>query len=438
MFSANRWLPVTVMAAAFAILTTIEPQAQGQSMQRLAKSSAASAFQTAELTASDGQAGSYVGNSVAISGNTVVVGAPGVSSFSEVVPGAAYVYVKPASGWENMTQVAKLTASDSGASEGFGYNVAISGNVIVVNSNLPEVYVFVEPSGGWKDMTETAILTVPSVGLAPCLCGQVAIDGDTIIVGSPLDGIGNYGSIEVFSKPTAGGWRNMSEPNAVLMQAFAQSENQSFHSVAISGGTVVGEGFVQNGNSGEYSVFLFLQPEAGWNGDYTPQAVLSSTQPLNYFTAGQVAVRGNTVIAGSPSPNLTFFPPGFVDVWVEPAGGWSGVNMTETAQLSDGNTTFADEFGIATAITSNEIVVGTPEAVDLKTGQAYRGAAYVYVKPASGWQTTAKYNGILLTSDWTANDGFGSSVAAATGTVVVGEPYGPKNQGVGAAYVFQK
>jgi hypothetical protein len=394
-------------------------------------------LQTAELTASDGQPGSYVGSSVAASGNTVVVGAPGVSSFSEVVPGAAYVYVKPSPGWENMTQVAKLTASDSGANNGFGSHVAISGNVIVVNSNLPELYVFVEPESGWIDMTETAILTVPNVGLAPCLCDAVAIDGETIVVGSPLDGIGNYGSIEVFSRP-ARGWKNMSEPSAVLMQAGAQSEDQSFHSVAISGKTVVGEGFAQSGTSGQYSVFLFTEPDTGWNGDYTPQAVLSSTQPLNYFTAGQVAISGSTVVAGSPSPNLTFFPPGFVDVWVEPAGGWSGVNMTETAQLSDGNTAFADEFGIATAITGNEIVVGTPEAIQIKAGAAYRGAAYVYIQPASGWATTTKYNAELLSSDWTANDGFGSALVAVGPTTFVTEPYGPKEEGIGSAYVYQK
>ncbi len=399
-----------------------------------------SELQTAELTASDGQPGSYVGTSVAISGSTVVVGAPGVRSDSEVVPGAVYVYVKPSTGWENMTQLAKLTASDSGANDGFGNRVAISGNVIVVNSNLPELYVFVEPEGGWTDMTETAILTVPSVGLDPCLCGGVAIDGDTIVVGSPLDGIGNYGSIEVFAKPTKGGWQSASEPSAVLMEAGALYESQSFNTVAISGKTIVGDGFAQNGTAGEYSVFLFTEPETGWNGDYTPQAVLSSTQPLDYFRAGQVAVSedGTTVVAGSPSPNLTFFPPGFVDVWVEPASGWSGVNMTETAQLSDGNTTFADEFGIATAITGNEIIVGTPEAIQLKAGAAYRGAAYVYVKPASGWATTTEYNGALLSSDWTANDGFGSAVAALGATTVVTEPYGPKEQGVGSAYVYQK
>jgi hypothetical protein len=396
--------------------------------------------QTAELTASDGQAGSYLGTSVAISGDTVVVGAPGVRSISEVVPGAAYVYVKPSSGWENMTQVAKLTASDNGANDGFGNRVAISGNVIVVNSNLPELYVFVEPAGGWTDMTETAILSAPSVGLAPCLCAGVAIDGDNIVVGSPLDGIGNYGSIEVFTKPAKGGWKSASEPSAVLMEAGALYESQSFDSVAISGKTVVGEGFAQNGTTGQYSVFLFTEPETGWNGDYTPQAVLSSTQPLDYFRAGQVAINatGDTVVAGSPSPNLTFFPAGFVDVWVEPASGWSGVDMTETAQLSDGNTTFADEFGIATAITGNEIIVGTPQAIQIKAGEAYRGAAYVYVKPASGWQTITKYNSVLVSSDWTANDGFGSALVAAGPTTVVTEPYGPKEGDVGSAYVFQK
>lgn len=437
MNSIARCLSLTAFLTALFVLAAAQSPAQAQSLRRPANQ-LVPGFQTAELTASDGQSGSYVGTSVAISGNTVVVGAPGISSFSEVVPGAAYVYQRPSSGWTNMTQIAKLTASDSGASNGFGYNVAISGDVIVVNSNLAEIYVFVKPSGGWTDMTETAILTVPSVGLAPCLCGQVAIDGDTIIVGSPLDGIGNYGSIEVFSKPSTGGWRNMTEPNAVLMQADAQSESQSFHSVAISGNTVVGEGLVENGSTAAYSVFVFLQPTAGWSGDYTPQAVLSSTQSLNYFTAGQVAISGNTVVAGSPSPNLTFFPPGFVDVWVEPASGWSGVNMTETAQLSDGNTTFADEFGIAVAVTSYQITVGTPEALAVKTGRAYRGAAYVYNKPPSGWQTTAKYNGVLLNSDWSSNDGFGSSVTAGNATVVVGGPYGPKSEDVGAAYVFQR
>ncbi|HEY3975362.1 MAG TPA: FG-GAP repeat protein [Candidatus Sulfotelmatobacter sp.] len=389
--------------------------------------------QIAELTASDEQQFSYLGTSVAVSGNTVVVGAPGTDGQGNFVSGAAYVYVKPSTGWGNMTQVAKLTASDAGGTAGFGLSVAISGKTIVVNSNLPELYVFEEPAGGWTDMTETAILSVSPVGLGPCLCGQLGIDGDTLIVGSPLDAFGNFGSIEVYVKP-ATGWQNTSQPNATLIQADAQYEEQSFRSVAISGGTVVGEGLVFANNTAENSVFLFTKPANGWNGDYTPQAVLSSTQALNYFGGGTVSISGNTVVAGSNSPNLTNFPPPFVDVWVEPTSGWS--DMTETAQLSDGNTTFADEFGTSTAIVGNRILVGTPAAYAVKAGSAYRGTVFSFTKPANGWKTTTTPNGRLLNSDATNNDGFGSSLAAAGTTTVVGAPYGPTSSYNGRAYVY--
>ncbi|MCG7854731.1 MAG: FG-GAP repeat protein, partial [Methanoregulaceae archaeon] len=62
-------------------------------------------FQAAKLTASDGAASDLFGYSVAISGNTVVVGA-----CSKARLGAAYVFEKPGTGWETMTQTAKLTA----------------------------------------------------------------------------------------------------------------------------------------------------------------------------------------------------------------------------------------------------------------------------------------------------------------------------------------
>jgi hypothetical protein len=393
-----------------------------------------SIFQLAELKGSNVQYLSNLGYSIAVSGNTVVVGAPGGSDGQgDFTDGSAYVYVKSADGWSNMTQVAILTASDSGGANGFGLSVAISGNTIVVNSNLPEIYVFSMPAGGWVNMTETAILSVPSTGLNPCLCGQVVIDGNTIAVGSPLDSLGNLGSIEVFVKP-ASGWKNASEPSAVLSQPDAGSEEQSFRSIAISGKTIVGEGLSFSSGTGEYFIYLFLEPAKGWNGNYTPQATLSSTQAGNYFGGGSVAVSGNTVIAGSNSPNLTYFPPSFVDVWVEPAGGWT--NMTQTAQLSDGTASYADGFGTSIGIAGKTIVVGTPAAIVIKTGKSYRGAAYVFNEPAEGWQTTTKPNLELLNSDWTSNDGFGSSVAMSGSTIVVGAPLGPNGSDNGEAYIF--
>jgi hypothetical protein len=139
-------------------------------------------MQLAELTPSDGSANDWFGNAIAISGNTVAVGQfdPNTEQY-----GAVYVYVKPSAGWTNMTQTAKLTSSDNG--EGFGTSVAISGNTIVVgaantsNFDAPAatpgaVYVFVKPAGGWTDMTETAKLTASDGRRKYHCCGRLFCD----------------------------------------------------------------------------------------------------------------------------------------------------------------------------------------------------------------------------------------------------------------------
>ena len=90
--------------------------------------------QEAKLTASDGAAGDDFGYSVAISGNTVVVGAPYATVGGNADQGAAYVFTESGSGWANMTQTAKLTASDGAAGDDFGGSVSISGNTVVVGA----------------------------------------------------------------------------------------------------------------------------------------------------------------------------------------------------------------------------------------------------------------------------------------------------------------
>ena len=69
--------------------------------------------------------------SVSISGNTVVVGAADATVGGNSDQGAAYVFTEPGSGW---TQTAKLTASDGAANDCFGYSVSISGNTVVVGA----------------------------------------------------------------------------------------------------------------------------------------------------------------------------------------------------------------------------------------------------------------------------------------------------------------
>jgi hypothetical protein len=89
------------------------------------------ATQTAELTASDAALYDYLGWAVAISGTTIVAGAIGRNG----AQGTVYVYTMPASGgWADATQTAELTASDGAASDQLGNSVAISGTTIVAGS----------------------------------------------------------------------------------------------------------------------------------------------------------------------------------------------------------------------------------------------------------------------------------------------------------------
>lgn len=117
-------------------------------------------LQQAKLTASDTAS---FGSSVSISGDYVIVGASGNDNGA----GSAYIFEKPTGGWVNATEMAKLTASDSHSYALFGRSVSISGDCVIVGaegnnengSHSGSAYIFEKPVSGWVNMTETAKLT---------------------------------------------------------------------------------------------------------------------------------------------------------------------------------------------------------------------------------------------------------------------------------------
>jgi hypothetical protein len=151
--------------------------------------------QTAELTASDARASSDLGFSASISGDTVVLGAPGASQSK----GQAYVFDVPSGIWGNMTETAKLRAANATQGDGFGQSAAINGNVVVVgapgasvgaNQGQGAAYIFQKPPTGWINMSRANELTA-SDGVSNDNFGiSVALRNKTIVVGS----IGNNSS----------------------------------------------------------------------------------------------------------------------------------------------------------------------------------------------------------------------------------------------------
>ena len=153
------------------------------------------AHETARLTASDGTTGDSLGNDVSVSGDTVVAGAPGVSPNGTFAQGAGYVFVKPAGGWKDGTQTAELTTSDGATQDYLGLvnGASISGDTVVLGSSTHKVgnnagqgaaYVYVKPDSGWTNMTETAELIASDGGAGDRFGFAVAISGDTVAVGA--------------------------------------------------------------------------------------------------------------------------------------------------------------------------------------------------------------------------------------------------------------
>ncbi len=141
-----------------------------------------------KLTASDAAAGDVFGFSVALSGDTALVGAVGdddAGSFS----GSAYVFVRSGTSW---IQQAKLTASDAASNDIFGGSVALIGDTALVGaagdddagSVSGSAYVFVRSGTTW---TEQAKLTASDAAAGDRFGIAVALNGSTALVVAPND-----------------------------------------------------------------------------------------------------------------------------------------------------------------------------------------------------------------------------------------------------------
>jgi uncharacterized repeat protein (TIGR01451 family) len=409
--------------------------------------------QQAYLKASNTGENDQFGNSVAISGDTVVVGAlqedsnaTGVdgdpANDSAVDSGAAYVFVRSAGGW---SQQAYLKGSNTDAGDRFGSSVAILGDTIVVGAEGAgvggAVYVFVRSAGAWS---QQAHLPAP---LDPGVQGfgySVAISGDTLVAGAS-----NRGAY-VFVR-NAGAWSRQ----ARLTASNPGDQDLFGRSVGISGDTVVvgalGEDSDATGVDGDPAndaavdsgaAYVFVRNAGAWS----QQAYLkASNTGAGDFFGSSVAISGDTILVGAlfedsdaagvngdPS-NDSLTDSGAAYLFVRSAGVWS-----QQAYLKPSNPSVGAFFGFSAATEGDTLVVTSVREF------FNDGAAYTFVRRAGVWSQLA----ILRASNADVPDWFGYSVAISGGTLVVGARFedsnatgvdgDPNNAAVnaGAAYVF--
>ena len=330
-------------------------------------------------------------------------------------------------------QHTRLTASDSGPFESFGYSVVVSGDTAVVgaqwdNDNGPQsgsAYVFRQQRTSWAE----TLKLVPSDGGGGNRFGNaVAVDGDIAMIGAFAhlhDPDSGSGSVYVFQH-NGSSWIQRQE----LLASDGALGDHFGESVSITGDVaVIGANRVDdNGaNSGAAYIFRFDSKSQIW---VEEQKLLASDGAAGDFFGTAVALAGDIVIIGANGDDdkgavsgsaYVFRYDSLRRTWVE-----------EQKLLASDGAKF-DEFGVSVSISGDTVLIGAR-----LNGN---GSAYIFgydpgAPAGSQWVQEQK----LVGSEPGGTDQFGWAVAIDGDTAVIGAwswssfPGGPS---IGQAYVFR-
>ena len=385
-----------------------------------------------KLLASDAKGFDNFGWSVAVSGDTAVVGAR-----FHAGAGAAYVFERDQGGAGNWGELKKLTASDAQAGDQFGFRVAVSGDTAVVGAFVEDAggtsagaaYLFERNDGGAGNWGQVKKLLASDAQEFDFFGVSVAVSDDTAIVGAYFEAAGgtDAGAAYVFGRDQggAGNWGEVKKLTASDARDFDFFGN----SVAVSGHTaVVGANGEDAGGSAAGAAYVFQRGVGGADNWGEVEKITASNAGANDFFGQSVAVSGDTAIVGAFVEDTGGSNAGAAYVFQRDQGGadiWGEVKKL-TASDAQAN----DNFGWSVAVSGDTAVVG---ALHEDAGGSDAGAAYVFQGGAGNWGELKK----LTASDAQAFDNFGRSVGVSGDTAVVGavefETAGP-----GAAYVFQE
>ena len=370
------------------------------------------------------QAGDWFGYSVAVSGDTVVVGAPqedssslGVNSTPNELAagssGAAYVFTGSGGAWSQQAYLKPLAVGPGGqAGDHFGFSVSISGDTIVVGapeedssttgvnstplegaSDSGAAYVFVRSGGAW---TQQAYLKPPVMGITKGGTGyefgwSVAISGDTIAVGAYDEASSSTGV--------------NSSPNELAPGAGA--------------------------------AYVFARTGATWTQQaYLKPAAVGTTQANDHF-GNAIAVSGDTVVVGafaedSGSTGINSTPnessgggAGAAYVYARSGGVWSQQAYLKPAAV--GSSQAADAFGTSVAVSGDTVAIGANHESSSTLGinttpnenGGASGAVYVFTRSSGVWSQQA-YVKPAAVGTTQVGDAFGTAVALSGDTMVVG------------------
>ena len=382
--------------------------------------------QTDHLTASDGELGDFFGSSVALDGDFLVVGAERDDlevGFGNDA-GSAYVFERgPGGAW---VEVAKLRGSDTAGRDDFGRTVAISGDTVVVGAWLNDhngmndsgaAYVFQRDQGGpdaWgelKKLTPTGLAPDDKFGIS------VSISGSTLVVGSPSDdhsGLLAAGSVFVFERDE-GGPNNWGETAQLIANDPGLTDSFG-NSVSVSGDQLL-VGAISDDLPGAVdagSAYLFVRDGVGSSWGQVRKFVASDASGGDLFGTA-VALYGDVAAVGAIDDDVrAFMEAGSVYVHERNYG---GVNAWGQTRLQAASPSVVGQFGYSLAVRGDHLIVGAPKANSPASNDA--GVAHVFERDRSmpgSWTEIAE----LYAQGGDDGDDFGYGVAISGNVIAAG------------------
>ncbi len=325
-------------------------------------------IQTQEIRAFDTVRNDSFGFSVDMEGDIAVISAIGADP-----GGAAYIFQKDGNGVWAESQ--KIIPSDIDSGDSFGMSVAISGNTIVVGAqwdddrgnNSGSAYIFRDNGNG--TFVEIDKIIGSGVGTDHSFGRVVDISGDTAIVGASKEGETAVGSAYIFRDDGTGNWLELER----LRASDGRVSHWFGHSVAIQGHTaVVGAAEDTDNGAGSGAAYIFKDSGSGnWN---EIQKITPSDGGENQrFSAGRRAlafIDESKIVVGAQNAW------GF-DNWVgaayffqnDGAGNWSETNKIFAAKGESA------DFGHAIATDGTTVILGSQEQND---NGAAAGSAFIF------------------------------------------------------------
>lgn len=401
--------------------------------------------------------------SMAIDGDTLVVGAPWTEVNGAEKRGVAYIYTRNGDDPTGFTLLKSITGLDGAELDQFGWSVAIDGDTIVVGtakSPTGAAYVFERNNGGANNWGEVRKLVHADTNSFTHFGRAVAIHGDTIAVAAPL----GLGEVFTYLRDQGGAnqWGNTQVldtglPDDVKFQVASFGETLVFDGdrLLISaprlglmaadvppGSPALPDNFVG-------AVFVYVHQSGHFGLEaklFSSDIVVNSAQIHDDAYGASLAIHGDTLFVGATVGQSNGVTAGKVFVYQRGAGTTPSLGEPgpwgEVAQLSpsDGiggsQGVEGDEFGSALYAVDDGLFVSS-----IKQGP---GKVYFYQNPATGLAANSSAPQALLawserygfTANTSGGSEFGIPIAGSDNTILIADQGADGDRG--AIYAYPK